>query len=281
MTDHIVSADAVLARVARLPPLPAAVHELEAAMRRDDTGVAEVVRIVASDQALAATALRLANSSFYGVSGRVQTLHDAVHVLGLRTLSAAVMTSAVMASFDRRACPAYDFDGAWRHALATALCAQLLAEARGLDASAAYTAGLLHDIGSLALASHFGDSFAASRAWSVAHDVSPLEAERKVMGIDHVAVGGMLAAHWHLAPVIVDAIRLHHDVPPDNRCLLLDVLHLADNITHALDLGRVSDDMVPPLSSSAWERVAPRSDELQLLFARVEARMSAADVAGG
>lgn len=267
----------LLARVSRLPPLPQAVHDLTEALREDDVQAERIVQAVASDPALTTTALRLANSSFYGVSGRVVTLRDAVHILGVQTLSAAVMTAAVMSRFDRATCPGFDFDACWRHAVSTALCAQMLAETRGVDPDTAYIAGLLHDIGRLAFATYYPKQLAATRAWAALHDLTAVDAEQELLGLDHAVAGGMVAAHWRLAPAVVAAIRGHHEVPAGEHRELLDVLHLADTITHALDLSHTPDDMVPPLSLASWDRMSLSGDELQQLFARIEARMQQFD----
>jgi putative nucleotidyltransferase with HDIG domain len=274
-----LSLEAVVARVKGLPPLPDIVHQLDRAVRDERAGTERIVHLVSSDPALTTAVLRLANSSFYGVSGRAVTLADAVRIHGLQTLSAAVMTAAVMTRFDRSACPGFDFESSWRHALATALCAQLLAKTRGHDEGHAYTAGLLHDIGSLALATWYPAEFSSTLAWSQRHQVLPMEAEHELLGIDHAQVGWKVAEHWRLAPVIGEAIRRHHDEgAAEARDGLLDVLHLADNITHALDMSQAANDMVPPLSTATWERMQMGTDELQLLFRHIEDRMGHLDL---
>jgi putative nucleotidyltransferase with HDIG domain len=271
----LVTLEQLRAKVTSLPPLPQAVHDLNDALRRADVSSDDVVAIVSRDPALSVTALRLANSPFYGVSGRVATLRDAVQILGLQTLTGAVTTAAVMASFDRDACTGFDFDIAWRHAIATAFCAQLLAELRDIDSLSAYTAGLLHDIGRLALATHFPQELAQAIAWGRRNDVLPHLAEREVLGVDHQQAGAMLAAHWRLPPSIVEMVACHHDAEEKGRGSLFDVVHVADAITHALDLSRDADEMVPPLSPSAWQRLALDEAELQHVFEQVETRSRA------
>ena len=273
-----LSSDQVRARVKALPTLPQAVHALRTAMADESTGMEQVVGIVATDPALTMAALRLANSSFYGVSGRVATLRDAVQTLGLNTLSAAVMTAAVMASFQRTECAGFDVGGAWRHAVATALSAEALAGTREVDIGTAYVAGLVHDIGRVALAAHFPAEYAAVVARVAVDDGgddTAIEIERALLGLDHAQVGAMVAAHWRLAPVIVDAIAVHHELEPGAANGLHDVLHVADNVTHALGLSMSAAEVVPPLSLEAWERVGLSPAEMQVLFAQVEARMQA------
>ncbi len=268
-----VSRDVLLASIRALPSLPQAVLELNAALQSDDAPVDRIVSAVASDQALTLTALRIANSSFYGISRRVVSLRDAVQVLGVHTLAAAVNTAAVMRCIGRPDCPGFDFDDCWRHAIATALCTRALAPARGLDADAAYTAGLLHDIGRLVLAMHFAAPYSALLTQAALQDIPPRTLEPEWLGMDHAAVGALVAEHWHLSPVIVQAIRAHHEPPADGACSLLDVLHVADNITHALDLSQTANDMVPPISLDAWRRVDLQGPRLTTLFEQVEVRM--------
>lgn len=273
-----IGPDEVTARVKRLPALPRAVALLNEALDDPATPIDRVVQAVGADTGLASAALKLANSSFYGVRGRVASVRDAVQILGLRTLSDAVLTSAVMARFPRAACPRFDPEAAWRHALATALCARQLAQARGLDGCLAYTAGLLHDIGRLALASHFPAAYDEVLAHTATHDAVPEEAERRVLGIDHAEVGAQVARHWQLAPTVIRAIEHHHAVPATEPCPIIDVVHVADAVVHALDLSGEPDAMVPPVSAEAWERLALPAPALQAVFAAVEARLRDLDL---
>ena len=275
-----VTGEQVVARIKSLPPLPKVWHALDEALQTDTTSLDRIMRLVASDQGLAATTLKLANSPFYGVSGRVGSVRDAVRIVGLQTLWAATTTTTAMARFDAAACPGFDMAGSWRHAFGTAVCAQFLAEPRGLDHCAAYTAGLLHDIGTLALATSFPDAFNETLMWAARHDVPPVDAERELLGIDHAVVGGLVAKHWRLTPAVTDAVRQHHDVPDSPVSTLVDLVHLADSIVHALDVSHEADDLVPPLTISAWARVAPSAIELQQVFWHVETRLRHLDLGG-
>ncbi|HEY4065646.1 MAG TPA: HDOD domain-containing protein [Burkholderiaceae bacterium] len=237
MMPPALSHAAILGCVKRLPALPRIVHELDRALRIEPPSSARVIELIASDPGLTAEALRLANSSFYGVSGRVVTLRDALQILGLQTLSAAVTTAAVLACFEPAACPGFDFTSNWQNALTTALYCESLGVARGVDAGLAYTAGLLHDIGTLALATYFPEPFSATLALSARRGIGPLEAERELLGTDHAAVGGLIARHWQLSPAIVEAIEGHHEETGGHRSALLEVLVQAHTAIHALELG--------------------------------------------
>jgi putative nucleotidyltransferase with HDIG domain len=273
MTPPAFQKEALLEKVRELPALPQVVLDLMAAFRREDVPMEQLATKLSRDQALTAKTLRLANSSFYGVAGRVASIRDALSILGLRTLSTVATTAAVMSSFERTACTGFDFDAFWRHSIATALCAQSLAELLDIHPGSAFTAGLLHDIGRLALASHFPEELGLAISWRIQHDVLALEAEQQILGIDHAAVGGMIAAHWRFTPDIVEAIQLHHDVPPHRKPALVDLAHLADNITHALDLSQEGDDMVPPISLDTWERLNLTPQQMEQVFKRTESQV--------
>ena len=265
----------VQARVRALPALPQAVMELRASLKREEVAVDELATTISCDQALTAKTLRLANSSFYGVAGRVTSIRDAINILGLRTVATVATTAVVLSSFERTACAGFDFDSFWRHSIATASCAQSLAEAARLDSEAAFAAGLLHDIGRLALVTYFPHELAHALAWAADNDKPELEAEQLILGIDHATVGGLIAQHWHFAPDIIEAIRLHHDVAARAQASLVDVTHVADSICHALDLSQRSDDMVPRLCLPAWERLALSPTQARRTFEHTETQARA------
>ncbi len=280
----------VRARIDALPPLPKALAQALTMLHDDRTSTAACAETIARDQALTARTLRLANSAFYGVPGRVGTVRDALHILGRRALGSLLTSSALAAQLPVHRCAGFDFGAFWTHALGSAIAAQSLAVGSGLDADLAFTAGLLHDVGRLAMAAYFPEALEAALAQARDRDCSDLEMERTVVGIDHAQVGGLIAARWHFPDDVVAAIRDHH-APPDPLAggrrapELTDLVHLANAIAHALDLEGNADDRVPPIAFDAWARVCAAPDELLHAFARTEAGVAvlrdALDLPGG
>lgn len=256
--------------VRELPALPQALTELLTALQREDVAVEQLALKIAHDQALTAKTLRLANCSFYGVAGRVHSIRDAVNVLGLRALSSAITAAAVAGSFARTHCEGFDLDAYWRHCSATALCAQAIAQTQRVDEAEAFTAALLHDIGHLALASRFPEAQTQALRLRAERDCQPSEAERELFGTDHAELGALIAEHWHFAPAIVDAIRHHHAPQDADTANLVDVVHAADNIAHALDLCGLHDELVPALSLAAWQRLELSPEQCRQIFVRTE-----------
>jgi putative nucleotidyltransferase with HDIG domain len=261
-------------RVGELPALPQVVLDVQAVLRDDSARMDDCAERVSRDQGLATRTLRLANSAFYGVAGRVATIHDAVQVLGLRTLGSALTTAAVAGSFAPPRCEGFKFAAFWRHSLATAIAAGALARVLQMDEDTAFTAGLLHDVGRLALATHFSEELAATLALAQRADVPALEAEMTVLGIDHAAVGALIAGHWHFPTAVCEAIAQHHaPAGAGTAATLADLVHVADAITHALDLSQLDADMVPPLAGAAWDRLQLSNELVLQVFEQTETQL--------
>lgn len=261
-------------RVRDLPALPAVLREVLRLMRTEALHADELARQIEHDQALCSRTLRLANSPFYGLPGRVGTVHDALQLLGLRTV-AGMMTAASLNAFSTLGrCPGFDFAAFWRHAMAVSLGARAIAQARGGDADQAAVSGLLHDVGQLALATYFPDELAAALDLGRSADLEPAEAERSLLGLDHADVGGMLVRHWGLPAGIVAAVEQHHRPPRTEAlpaaALLIDAVHLADAVAHALNAGGRPDAAVPAVSLDSWNRLDAGRLDSDPLFAHVE-----------
>jgi HD-like signal output (HDOD) protein len=140
-------------------------------------------------------------------------------------------------------------------------------------ADSALIAGLLHDIGQFWFFSVDGQAY--SRCWSrVAQGAVGIEqVEREQFGVDHSTVGAWLAEHWQLPPNIITAIRCHHVPEPELASPLVPLVHVAEVLSHALDLTPGDESRVTAISAAACTQLGVVWDEsVQLLFGRIEAR---------
>ncbi len=250
--------EALRSRIAQLPPLPQAVLALQATLQDESASVADCALRIRQDPALTARLLRLANSAFYGVPGRVTGIDDAVQLIGLRSLRLLAMTAAVTLQFSVGSSRARWLDRFWRHALAVAHLAQGLAELRGQPVERAYIAGLLHDIGWLVLATRTGAD----------PDADP-DADRA--GDDHAAAGAAVARHWHLPTAVAEAIAGHHAPAggASSATSLEDIVHVADALAHGHGFGHDPEEPAPPIDAGAWQRLGGGALDLTALTERV------------
>ena len=242
----------IVSKVHALPSLPAVAMELLARIEQNNADIHQLSAIVAKDQALSAKALRLANSSFYGMQRKVTTIPQALSILGLNSLRTLVTTTAVIDHFSATDLEGFDFQGFWRHSIAAAVCARLIAKRVDVNPESAFMAGLLHDIGRLVLVTEFPVQYQTAINYRTEHDCTMLAAERAILSCDHAAVGHALAEHWRFPLAIQMAVAGHHT--PDQQWSggLINLVHVADAIARALDLCADENDLVPSLSPSAW-----------------------------
>ena len=244
----------VINQIRDLPALPAIVHDLMKNISPDETDIHVITRKVSMDQALSAKTLQFANSSFYGLQSKVTTIQQAITLIGVNAVRHVVTATALTAYFPPNNCAGFDFFALWRHSVATAVCARVLARHLHVNQDYAFTAGLLHDIGRLVLVTYFRSEYEAVIAYRNEHDCHWLIAEREVLGVDHVMAGDALAAHWNFSETIRHAIAGHHNPEQQTVRSLASIVHVADAIAHALDLSHLENDLVCLLYTSPSPR---------------------------
>ncbi|MQA39772.1 MULTISPECIES: HDOD domain-containing protein [Telluria group] len=268
--SNTLTYDDVVRTLDDLPSLPAVVMELLNSIDQDDVDISVLAKKVSYDQALTAKTLRLANSSLYGLQVKVTTIQQAITYLGFQTTRNLITAAAVTGCFAEGHCPGFDHKAFWRHSIATAACAKVLARQMRFNQDYAFTAGLLHDIGRLVLVSCFPNQYSETIAYREEHDCYLLEAERSVLGVDHVDAGMALAEHWNFSDTMRLAIGGHHDPEAPGAGFLAAIIHVADAIVHALDLAQMPDDLVPPVSTVAWTALGLDEEIYLQLFRETE-----------
>ncbi|MBC3886442.1 HDOD domain-containing protein [Undibacterium griseum] len=274
-TRFSIHLDDVIRHIRDLPTLPEVAQELLAELDNDENNLDLINEKISMDHSLTAKVLRLANSSHYGMNSRVVTVQQATSLLGVKSIKNLIRTTILANRFPPTPCEGFDFRVFWRHSIATAICAELISRALHMKHDFAFTAGLLHDIGRLVLVISYPDRYAAAIQYRNMHDCYMLDAERTILQVDHIEAGVALAQQWHFADAVQDAIRGHHQPEIPGIHSLASVIHVADAITHALDLSEDQNDLVPTLSKRAWDTLALSETEYLAIFKETEMRVEA------
>ena len=205
----------------------------------------EVFSALKREPALAARVLKVSNSPYYRQSGHVGTLERAVALLGLTAIRGIAAAACLDRAAPPRAGSAFDPERFRRHSLAVGCAAQQLSRACGAGVDGeAFIAGLLHDIGILAMAKADAPRMARFEPLPVADVPSGLSAERDHFGMDHLACSGALVESWSLPAWLLAPLTCHVDPDPPASAQGLDTLPalvaLADHLADRAGLDRKS-----------------------------------------
>lgn len=273
----------ILQQLEDLPTLPAIAVKVLEATSSDQSSAKDVVSIIQNDPPLTARILQLVHRADVGVRGDVTSVERAVVLLGFDAVRSAVLAVSVFDTFKQaREHDASHFgrEEFWKHSVAVACCAELLAqitkpmkdmaatpgttsrETRDakIDPSEAFVCGLLHDLGKIALDAILPKSFGKVVEAADLLRGNIADVERQVIGLDHMVVGKRLAEKWKLPAVIRDCIWLHGQAPsalPGNvrNPRLVSLITLADLLVREQHLGYSGNYTYSPSRQTLIEAV--------------------------
>jgi HD-like signal output (HDOD) protein len=217
-------------RIRTLPSPPAVYHELTLALESADTSASDVSDIATRDAALSAKLLQLANSSFFGLPRHLDSMREAVVYLGTTIIRGLVLSTAAFRMMEGAVGWYETAETLQEHALLVGRISERLLPGQG---DAAFTAGLLHDIGKVVLLVEFGERYDAV----LRDDTGLLTArERAELDVTHCEVGAYLLNLWGLPYPIIEAVAYHHDPSGVEHSAfgMVGAVHVADALVEDL-----------------------------------------------
>lgn len=298
MTTENVSSDQtrskrmemIIRQLETLPTLPVVATKLLQATTAKDTSIKEVISLIQSDQSLTAKILGLTRKAHLGLGPTISTVEKAVVMLGFEAVRNAVLSIQVFEAFgpkearkpgDKVEPEPFDRPEFWKHCLAVACAAQLIVEqipSRKINADEVFVCGLLHDLGKVALDACLPKSFARVVEIAVNNRTSIADVERRILGLDHAAIGKRLADHWKLPEMIHNAIWLHHhkssSLPEKIQHRdLIDVIYLADLIAREQRIGFSGNFLFADRSEPLAQRLGVTAEGYQKVLLDLRGRM--------
>jgi signal transduction histidine kinase/HD-like signal output (HDOD) protein len=294
----------ILQQLHQLPTLPSVAVRVLEVTGRDDSSAQQVVSLISSDPSLTAKILQLVHRADAGVRGEVNSVERAVVLLGFEAVRSAVLAVSVFQTLDpheQRKEGRFNREHFWKHAIAVACCAELLAqaadakpmrqpknlqwrEAEPLDANEAFVCGLLHDLGKVALDLMLPKSYdrVVEAADLLRGNIADLE--RSVVGIDHMVIGKRLAERWSLPVNLRDCMWLHGQSPealPNTvkNARLVNLITLADSLVREQHIGYSGNYTFPVNRAALMQAVGVAEEKLQQiqqqLLKKIEERATA------
>jgi putative nucleotidyltransferase with HDIG domain len=231
------SLDQYIETIDKLPPAPTVVIKLIALFRQPDRDLDEVVSVMRLDPSLTAEVLRRCNSATYGSGETVVDVFDAIMRVGFYEVYQTAVASFGQQAISRVGnTPGLKTETLWRHSAITAVAAGQIAEKLGETAWGGFTAGLLHDIGKIALASAEGSKYASLTSQVGAFGNALEEGEKASFGFGHSEIGSRLLHRWGVPLEISMPIYFHHYSEwPDSYERPCATVNLANLIAHSLE----------------------------------------------
>lgn len=204
-------ADRIINSIKNIPAFPAVALRIMDMVDEPGYSIAAVADLIRYDQAISANILRICNSAYFGLRQKVSTIDDAVLRLGQQNTLRAVHAAGISSFYRKGRCYGIEPNKLWEHSVGVALMSQILSRRLySCDDARLYTMALLHDIGKVVMGEFLDESFPKIHGLVAGEGISFLEAEERVLGINHADLGGRIADHWNFPNDITEAIIFHH-----------------------------------------------------------------------
>jgi len=268
----IVTLESLVNETTTTYSLPLIYERLTEIINHPRCSIDDIAKVITEDQGLTARLLKLANSPMFGYFSKIDTIGKAVTIIGTQQLRDMALAVSVMEIFTDIPESLLDMKSFWQHNIACGIVARSLATyRRESNVERYFAAGILHDIGKLVMCTLIPGSVREILISGREHGSLGFRNELAVLGFTHAAVGGAVLSRWKIPASIVEPVACHH-IPARSEQFPAGVamVHLADIICKALGLGSSGDRFVPPLETSAWERLDIPAGALPKIVKQVE-----------
>ncbi len=266
----------IIDEIDSLKPIPQVAHKVLAIVDNPKSSVGDLAEVVAYDQSLTANVLRICNSPYYGLTRKVDSIHQAIAYLGMEKIAEMVLLDLGSDSLKDEHV-GYDLreGDLWTHAVSSALIARELASMKAAkNPYLIFTAALLKDIGKVILHRYVGEVFDEIFRLVQEKHLSFREAEQEVIGIDHAELGAKVAETWKFSDKMVHIIRNHHlNGNWEESDLETAIVYLADIVCMMMGIGIGSDGLAYRFHQKVIEVLSFSDLDLQDLMASFAQRM--------
>jgi len=250
--------DRICERIYSLPTLPTVYATLSELVENPRTTPEDAASVIANDQASAFKVLRSANSAFYGLHGRIDTISQAIIHLGFNEVKNLVAAISIINIFSKNTTPGkFDPVDFWAHSIGVGVITRYIGQATGREqVENFFLAGVLHDVGKLIFIEYAKNEYIEALTLAGDKGIPIKDAEMMVLGIDHTFAGGLLADKWKIPESIKNVIHFHHagivDDDHDNNQLVASV-HVANICAKLFNMGCSGDTVIPQPNYKVWD----------------------------
>lgn len=262
----------ILDGITSIPTLPTVINEILKQLENPNSNAKEVEEIMHSDPAITLKTLKLVNSAYYGMHNRVDTLKDAIVMLGFNNVKELIVLSSIHELFFNA--NYFKKGSLWLHSFAVATAAKILAEYKNIpNKDLVFTAGLLHDVAKIFEDQLFFDEFKQAIEISKKEGRDLLESENEIMGINHCIIGKKITTNWKLPENIISTIFYHHTPDLSDKTQYKDVVYavnIADALVRFKKLGDSGNFGKVNISKRTLEKFGIKQEELKIILKKLD-----------
>ena len=261
----------ILRHMKDLPPIPQTILKAREIMTNPESDFKELANLFETDQAIAAKILKLANSPYYGYSGKITSIQRASVILGHRTLVELLTVIGTAGMLGNKLVGYWLDSGAlWKHSLAVAFGSRIIAsKTEPALSNDAFTSGLIHDVGKLILDQYIKERWELFEKFMADGEHTFLDAEKKILDLDHAEVASEVCINWNIPEPLTVAIRYHHHPSQSNNSELAYIVHVADAIAMMTGLGLGIDGTLYQMDDTAMAFLNLREENLNDIMGKV------------
>ncbi len=254
-----------------IPVMPPVAAEVMRKAEDPDSDLPSLAQLIARDASLAIRVLKIANSSFYSMPRKIETIQQGIVLLGFSTLRSVVVAAAMKDVFSRFGLAERLL---WEHAIACGVACSVVTEnISGIPKDQAFVGGLVHDMGKLVMHSQAEPQYQEVMRVVYAGEKESVEAEQDVFGFDHTEVGELVLRKWQLPDRLSAAVGAHHNPNDIDEATegkpLAAVFQFADLLCIREGLGRRTPNPdINPLDCEGAEILGIKDHDLDDLIAR-------------
>jgi len=220
-----------------LPLLPAIFQQFNDKLDDPGAKAEDFAEIISSDPSLTAKLLKIVNSAYYSFTATITDVSHAITIVGLTELRELILAVSVVEFFDDLPNQIVNMKSFWQHSVMTGLVARELQNTpKFRTKQSMFTAGMLHDIGSLVFYNRLPEIARSVLEVSDREKKPRYQVERSMLGFDHANIGGELVRHWGLPDFLIEVIDCHH-APERAESFQQEtqLLQLADRVTRLME----------------------------------------------
>lgn len=254
-----VSISVISKKIEELPTPDFIVQRIINIASNPNSSVKDLNAAVLESPSLSAKILKLSNSAYYALPRKITKLSQAINILGFKTVRNLAMSIFTVKNFFKNEYDFFNTKKFWTHLMSTAIASELLAKTINYpEREEAFLAGLLHDLGKIAMANIMPDVFEMTIKIANHKKISFKESELLLESYSHESIGKMIFKQWALSDQIINTAGFHdsiENISDENTKMIVQITHIANITTNTLYYGYSGNFGIEIPDINAWNNL--------------------------